>query len=225
MYQSLQSAIKDCDNEIEKLLREQINGDDDKREHFIDKKIHKKINKNSPKSIDMNLMSYQYFEGVDLLSIEGVSHSTVLSIMSEVGLEGLKKFGTAKQFASWLRVAPNNKISGGKVLSHKVPKGSSRLKIALRNAANAIGNLKDTRLSNFFNRLNYRKGRVSAISATARKLAVIIWNMVIKKQPYNNEHGYEFLDQKRKRKVQEMKKLIHKFDIKTDELGLQLNCL
>src|SRR5215210_2083962 len=192
MYQNLQSAIKDCDNEIEKLLREQINGNDDKREHFIDRKVHKKINKNWPKNIDINLMSYQYFEGVDLLSIEGVSHSTVLSIMSEVGLEGLKKFGTGKQFASWLRVAPNNKISGGKVLSHKVPKGSSRLKIALRNAANAIGNLKDTPLSNFFNRINYRKGRVSAISATARKLAVIVWNMVVRKQPYNNEDGYEF---------------------------------
>jgi hypothetical protein len=82
------------------------------------------------------------------------------------------------------------------VLSHKVPKGSNRLKIALRNAANAIGNLKDTPLSNFFNRINFRKGRTSAISATARKLAVIIWNMVIKKLPYNNEHGYEFLDQK-----------------------------
>lgn len=60
----------------------------------------------------------------------------------------------------------------------------------------------------------------SDISATARKLAVIIWNMIIKKQPYNNEHDYEFLDQKRKRKVKEMKKLIHKFGLKTNELGL-----
>lgn len=132
--------------EIEKMLNEQINNDDQKREHYIDKKVHKKINKNSPKNIDINLVSYQYFEGVDLLAIEGVSHSTALSVMSEVGLEGLKKFETAKQFASWLRLVPNNKISGGKVLSHKVPKGSNRLKIALRNAANAIGNLKDTPL-------------------------------------------------------------------------------
>jgi transposase len=225
LYQIIQKAIKDCDLEIEKMLNEQISGDADKREHHIEGKVHKKVNKNSPKNMDINLMAYQYFEGIDLLAIEGVSHSTVLAVMSEVGLEGLKKFGSGKQFASWLRLAPNNKISGGKVLSHKVPKGSNRLKIALRNAANAVGNLKDTPLSNFFNRINYRKGRVSAISATARKLAVIIWNMVIKKQPYKNEHGYEYLDQKRKRKVKEMRKLIHKFDIKTDELGLQLNSL
>jgi transposase len=225
MYEMIQKAIKDCDLEIEKMLNEQISGNADKRKLHIEGKVHKKVNKNSPKNMDINLMAYQYFEGIDLLAIEGVSHSTVLSVMSEVGLEGLKKFGSAKQFASWLRLAPNNKISGGKVLSHKVPKGSSRLKIALRNAANAVGNLKDTPLSNFFNRINYRKGRVSAISATARKLAVIIWNMVIKKLPYKNEHGYEYLDQKRKRKVKEMRKLIHKFDIKTDELGLQFNSL
>ncbi len=111
------------------------------------------------------------------------------------------------------------------MLSNRIPKGSNRLKIALRNAANAIGNLKDTGLSNFFNRIAYRKGRPAAISATARKLAVIIWNMIVKNAPYKPLSDYEFLDQKRKRKVQEMKKLIHKFDIKTDELGLQLSVL
>ena len=137
--------------------------------------------------------------GNDLLAIEGMSYSTVLALMSEVGVEGIKKFPTAKHFASWLRLAPNNKISGGKILSSKVPKGSNRLKIALRNAANAIGNLKDsTPLRDFFQRINFRKGRVSAISATARKLAVIIWNMVVKNTPYINPEGYLFLDQKRK---------------------------
>jgi len=225
MYLSIQEAIADCDNEIKTLLNEQINNDSNKREHFIEKKVHKKVNKNSPKNFDVNLMAYQYFEGIDLMAIEGVSHSTVLSVMSEVGLEGLKKFESAKQFASWLRLAPNNKISGGKILSKKVPKGSNRLKIALRNAANAIGLLKDTPLSNFFHRIAFRKGRSSAISATATKLAVIIWNMVVKKQQYHNEAGYEFIDQKRKRKVMEMRKLISKFGISTFELNLNINGL
>ncbi len=221
LYINFQDKIKECDVEIEKMLNDQINNDDEKKQHFIDKKVHKRINKNTPKNIDINLLSYQYFEGVDLLAIEGVSHATVLTIMSEVG-NGIQKFGTAKQFASWLRLAPNNRISGGKVLSNKIPKGSNRLKTALRNAANAIGNLKDTALSNFFKRIAFRKGRVSAISATARKLAVIIWNMIVKKIPYIPETAYEFLDQKRKRKVKEMKMLIHKFDITINDLGLQL---
>ena len=120
-----------------------------------------------------------------------------------------------------MRLAPNNKVSGGKVLSSKVPKGSSRLKIALRNAANAIGNLKDsTPLRDFFHRINFRKGRVSAVSATARKLAVIIWNMIVKGTPYNNPEGYLYLDQKRKLGlVKRIRKQIDKFDLKPEDVG------
>ncbi len=172
------------------------------------------------KGIDLNQASYQYFGGVDLMKIEGVSHATVLTIMSEVGPEGFKKFETAKQFASWLRLAPNNKISGGKVLSNKIPKGSNRLKIALRNAANAIGNLKDTHLSDFFKRVAYRRGRTAAVSATARKLAVIIWNMISKKVAYTPPTEYLFLDQKRKMKViDKIKKNIAKLELKPEDVG------
>lgn len=220
MYNHIQSKIVLCDIEIEKMLNDTINNDDDKRQHHIDSKSHKRINKNTPKNIDLNLMSYQYFEGVDLLAIEGVSHSTILSIMSEIGLEGIKKFPSAKHFASWLRLSPNNKISGGKVLSNKIPKGSNRLKIALRNSANAIGNLKSsTPLRDFFHRINFRKGRVSAISATARKLAVIIWNMVTKKTTYLNPETYLFHEQKRKlAAIRNIKKTISKFALTNDEL-------
>ena len=221
-YDHLQKKIEQCDVEIKKMLDEIINSDDNKRQHHLDPKPHKRINKNTPENIDLNLKSYQMFEGTDLLAIEGMSYSTVLSLMSEVGVEGIRKFPTAKHFCSWLRIAPNNKVSGGKVLSSKVPKGSSRLKIALRNAANAIGNLKDsTPLRDFFQRINFRKGRVSAISATARKLAVIIWNMVVKGVPYNNPAGYLFLDQKRKLGlVKRIQKQIDKFALTADDLQI-----
>ena len=153
MYKIIQTKITTCDLEIEKMLNSMIDGDDNKKQHYIDKKSHKRINKNTPKNIDLNIVGYQYFEGVDLMSIEGFSHGTILSLISEVGLEGIKKFPSAKQFASWLRLAPNNKKTGGKIISSKVPKGSNRLKIALRNAANAIGNLKDsTPLRDFFSK-------------------------------------------------------------------------
>ena len=223
-YDHLQNKIDECDKEIDKMLNEIINSDDNKRQHFIDAKPHKRVNKNTPKDIDLNLKSYQMFEGTDLLAIEGMSYSTVLALMSEVGLEGIRKFKTAKHFTSWLRLAPNNKVSGGKVLSSKVPKGSNRLKIALRNAANAIGNLKDsTPLRDFFHRISFRKGRVSAISATARKLAVIIWNMVVKGVPYINPEGYLFLDQKRKLGlVKRIKKQIDKFGLTNEDLGLEI---
>ena len=55
-------------------------------------KKHKKLNKNSLKTINLNIASYQFFGGVDLLEIPGVSYSTVLTIMSEIGPHGLNKF-------------------------------------------------------------------------------------------------------------------------------------
>jgi transposase len=174
--------------------------------------------------MDINQLAYQYFGGIDLMTIEGVSHSTILTLISEVGPDGFNKFPTAKHFTSWLRLAPNNKISGGKVLSHRIPKGSNRLKIALRQSANAIGNLKDTHLSDFFRRVAFRKGRQAAVSAIARKLAVIIWNMVTKKAPYLPEKEYLFLDQKRRLKlVSRIRKQIVKFDFKPDQLGFITN--
>ncbi|HET9056060.1 MAG TPA: IS110 family transposase [Chitinophagaceae bacterium] len=224
-YDQLQDKIARCDKEIEKMLDMIINTDEDKKQHYIEPKPHKRINKNTPKDIDLNLKSYQMFGGTDLLAIEGMSYSTVLALMSEVGREGIKKFTSAKRFTSWLRLAPNNKVSGGKVLSSKVPKGSSRLKIALRNAANAIGNLKEsTPLRDFFQRINFRKGRVSAISATARKLAVIIWNMVVKGVSYINPEGYLFLDQKRKQGiVKRIRKQIDKFNLTNEDIGIATN--
>jgi len=63
------------------------------------------------------------------------------------------------------------------------------------------------------------------LSETARKLAVINWNIFVKDVPDKPENKYEFLDQERKIKVQEMKKLIYMFDIKSNELGLQISGL
>lgn len=224
IYEHLQKKIQDCDKEIETLLDHIISSDNNKRQHHIEPKPHKKVNRNTPKNVDLNLKAYQMFEGTDLMVVEGVSFSTVLALMSEVGLEGIRKFKTSKHFTSWLRLAPNNKVSGGKLLSSKVPKGSNRLKIALRNAANVIGNLKEqTPLRDFFQRINFRKGRVSAISATARKLAVIIWNMVVKGVPYINPEGYLLLDQKRKLGlVKRIKKQIDKFGLTEQDLGLKI---
>lgn len=224
-YEFIQKKIRECDDQIAAKLDDIIGKDPEKQEHHIDKKPYKRINKNTPKDIDINLKSYQMFKGTDLLAIEGMSYNTVLTIMSEVGYDGIKKFKTAKHFTSWLRLAPNNKVSGGKVLSSKIGKGSSRLKIALRNAANAIGNLKDsTPLRDFFHRINFRKGRVSAITATARKLAVIIWNMVIKGTQYQNPEGYLYLDQKRKLGlVKRIKKQIDKFGLTNDDLQINVN--
>lgn len=219
-YQHLQLQIRDTDSQIKELLEEIIDSDDNKRQHVANEKPFKRKNKNSIYNTNMNQLSYKYFEGVDLLNIEGVNESTIMVLMSEVGIEGIKKFESAKQFASWLRLAPNNKISGGKILSHHLPKGSSRLKLALRHAANAIGQLKEGILADFFKRISYKKGRAVAISALARKLAVIIWSMITKGQTYSPPTTYLCLDEKRKLGiVKRIRKTVAKFELKPNDLG------
>lgn len=220
-YIFFKNKVAQCEEEIAKFLDAYFSSQEFPVDDLPSKKPYKRRNKNGPKNMDLNVLSYQYFDGVDLMAIEGVSHSTVLSLMSEVGPQGIKKFPTAKQFASWLRLAPNNKISGGKTLSNRTPKGSGRLKIALRNAANAIGNLKEGSLAKFFHRIAYKKGRQVAITATARKLAMIIWNMVTKKEAYQPSEGHMFLDEKRKLgMVKRMRKKMATFGITPDDLDL-----
>ncbi len=211
--------LEQCDIQIAALLEVYITSMDDVIDEVPSKKPYKRINKNSIKTVDLNIVAFQYFGGVDLLEIPGISHGTVLSIMSEIGPDGLGKFPTAKHFTSWLRLAPNNKISGGKTISSKVPKGSNRLKIAFRNAAYSIARLKDSQLNKFYKKMLFKKGSTKAITATARKLATIVWNMITKKMPYQAQEEYLFLDQKRKQ-IAQVRRKIAKFGIDPNELGL-----
>lgn len=217
-HQFYTTMINECDKEISAFLEQSIQQKEEVVDDIPDTKYFKRQNKNAIQGIDLNIVSYQYFDEVDLLSIPGVSHSTVLTLMSEIGPEGFHKFPTAQHFASWLKIAPNNKISGGRILSNRIPQGSNRLKIALRNAANAVGNLKDTDLAKFFPKIAFKKGRQTAINATARKIAVILWNMITKRQPYMPKNNYLFLDQKR-RIVSKMRKQIADLGINPDDLG------
>ena len=94
----------------------------------------------------------------------------------------MASFPTSKQFVSWLRLAPDKKVTGGKVISYRTKAGKNKLAEAFRHAANGIGNMRrGGMLHQFFKRIEYRKGRICAIVATARKLAVIVWTLITKK--------------------------------------------
>ena len=93
-------------------------------------------------------------------------------------------------------------------MNSKVQKGSNRLKVALSNAAYAISRLKGSPLHKFYKKIAFKKGSTKAITATARKLAVIIWNMITKKAPFQAKEAYLFLDQKRQQPAQIRKKMI-----------------
>jgi transposase len=145
----------------------------------------KQINGKNQIKVKIQEIAFKVF-GVDLMAIPCISVNTLYSFISEVGLD-IDKFPSAKHFCSWLRLSPNNKITGSKVKSSRTPKGKNPLGLALRDAANVIGNQKTGQLVHFFKRIGLRKGRGAAITATARKMATIIYKMVKEGQPYNPE--------------------------------------
>ena len=110
----------------------------------------KKNSKHSPE-FNISRIAFQYF-GTDLFAISGMSHSSILCLLTNMGND-LRKFPTAKSFAAWLRLVPNNKISGGKVISSRTPSGKNPIAKALRQAANSIGNQKDHELTPFFKKI------------------------------------------------------------------------
>jgi len=137
-----------------------------------------------------------------------------------MGLIGglLKKFTTAKRFASWLRLVPNNKLSGGRIISSKTPKGKNAIALSLRQAANSIGNQKEHPLTPFFKRIAYRKGRNAAITATARKLAIIIWNMIIKSESYQQPNSQLLLEKRKYAQVKNIKSRLFRLNLSEVEM-------
>lgn len=112
--------------------------------------------------------------GTDLTQIHGLGPSLAVKLVGECGTD-LKAWPSAKHFTSWLCLAPDNKISGGKVLSSRTRRSSSRAAALLRLAAVTIGR-SDTALGAFYRRLAARAGKAKAVTATARKIAVLFYN-------------------------------------------------
>jgi len=217
IYQSYVQKIDTCDKKIEALMKTQIIKLCKPQTNPPSLTKSKKQNKNSPK-IPLEKLSWQWNDEINLMSISGVSHTTVLTIISEVGLS-IKKFSSAKKFTSWLRLSPDNRKSGGKILSSHVRKGSNRVTVALRLAAESIGKQKNAPLYPFFQRILYRKGRCAAIIATARKLSVIIWNMLYKKEEYKPYDTTKIELQIRDKQIKKINKLMQIFDVKIYEIG------
>ena len=217
-YEFLQLQIIEIDKEIQIMLDKQLI-DSGKNDLAFDqkKKDKKRIQKNAP-GFEIDKKSFQLFNGVNLMEIPGISYSTLLIFMSEVG-EGIFKFRSSKAFSSWLRLSPNKKITGGKVIGNNIKQGANVLSLALRNASNTIGNMKaDIPIARFFKRLAFKYGRAAAITATARKLSVIIWNMVTKTEAYNAPSTETYNARIREISVKNIQRKITKLKINSEDL-------
>ena len=190
LYDFYAKKIADCDQEIEKVMKE-MEAFSDKEDKVSNAEKKAPRNRGKPKipskkhgyTFDMHQQLIK-ITGVDLTAIPGLNVQTVAKIISEIGTD-MSKWETSKQFAAWLGVCPGNKVSGGKRLSGKTAPSANRAAAALRTAANAL-RLTDTALGAFFRRLSSRLGAAKAVTAGAHKIAVILYNML--------KNGVEYME-------------------------------
>lgn len=220
MYNMHQQQIRACDAKIEQLLQDRV-WHNNQNDLVYDPPKRKPLSKNSP-DIEMDKLAFQLSDGVDLMAIEGVGPHLIMTLIAEVGLNPEKHFPNSKHFTSWLGLSPNKRITGGKILSSKTIKNKNRLAHAFRKAANAAGRKKGTALSAFFARILRKKGRKAAITATARKIAVIVYQMLSKKEPYSPQHLEEYTQKVKEQKVKYINKMIQAFSIQANDLELDL---
>jgi transposase len=114
--------------------------------------------------------------GIDLTAIEGIDEPTALTLISEIGLD-MGRWPTVKHFTSWLGLCPHHQVSGGKVLSRSTKPCANRGATALRLAASCL-HRSQSALGAFFRRMKARLGTPKAITATAHKLARLIYAML-----------------------------------------------
>lgn len=170
IYDFLQSKIEECDRETASVLDE-LNADHSAPEQPLPPVRHQR-GKNEPR-FDVRQSLYTLL-GADLSQIHGLGPYTILRLIAECG-DDMSRWPTAKHFTSWLALAPGNKISGGKVLSSKTRHSSNRAAAVLRMVAVNIGKTQ-TALGAFYRRLAARVGKAKAVTATARKIAILFYN-------------------------------------------------
>ena len=140
--------------------------------------------------------------GVDLTQIEGLDETTSLVILSEIGLD-MHRWPTVKHFTSWLGLCPHHRVSGGKVLSRRTKPCANRAATALRLAAACLHHSQSA-LGAFFRRMKARMGAPKAITATAHKLARLIYTMLKHGTAYVRQGMDEYAQQYRDRMVKNM---------------------
>lgn len=203
-YSFLETRLKDCDLAIENAL-EKI----DKDPHAKESLKGERTRKNQP---DFNVTQHLYdILGVDVTRIWGLKNITALTLLSETGPCLKQKFPSEKQFLSWLNVVPNNKVTGGKMISSRVPKKKNRAGQALREAANALWNAKNP-FGDYLRKKKARSGAGQAVVATARKIASVYYKMVTEKVEFRKDIMEEAQEKYWRKKLLSLEKTKEKIE-------------
>jgi transposase len=179
-YRHYQELLAECDAEIENLLKAFDS-------HVVpNAPLKKPKDRHKPRrnemKFDLRCHMHRVF-GVDLTEVPGINALTAHTLFAEIGPD-LSRFPNAAAFASWLGLCPDNRISGGKVLSVKTRVVKNRAAMALRMAAQSL-HRSQSYLGSQYRRLRMKLGTPKAITAAAHKLARIVYHLITTQQSYD----------------------------------------
>jgi transposase len=205
MYHAYQEKIQRCDDRLVQEL--------EKLADKVDLKTKPLPPAAEKKQIDEALRTGLYLKlGVDITAIEGIGTRVGLAMLTEVGPD-LSAFGSEKRFCSWLGLCPGNRISGGRVLNSRTRRVVNRLTDALRIAATTLERSQSA-LGAFYRRMKAKLGAAEAVTATAHKLARLIYRLIKHGEAYLQE-GLEKYEQKnQQRKLKAVRKMAESLGLK-----------
>jgi transposase len=218
-YRWVQRQIEQCDAEVEKALQEVKENPAQVLEEqrpinppgTTSLKKKKRSGGNAPRK-DFTT-ELRRICGIDLTQVVGLNVLSVLMLISEIGVDATC-WRSSKAFCSWLGLCPGSKISGGKRLSSRTRHVKNRASILLRNLAPSIGRT-DTWLGIYHRRMKSRLGPAGANTATAHKLATIIYHLLKYKEDYIDVDQLVYVTKFRAQRLAKLKK-------QAEELGMQL---
>ena len=205
LYHAYRQKIQQCDDEIKAHLTSRIYTPQPKEV----KKMKVRSNKNNL-SFDATEILTQ-ITGVDLTQIFGITDTNAIEIISEIGLD-MSKWPTEKNFTSWLNLAPNNKVSGGKILSSRIQKKKNRAGQVFKMAAYAVQRSKNW-LAIFYHRIKAKCGAARAVTATARKIAVIFYKLLKEKTEFKPLSIEQYTQTFKEKQVRKLKKQAHRLGL------------
>jgi transposase len=209
LYDTYQAKIRECDERLEKSLQTFEAHPPGGGRTGPEAKGRRA--KNEP---GFDVAQYLFrMTGVDLTAVDGLDAHTALKVISEIGLD-MGRWPGVKQFTSWLALCPGNKVSGGKRLNGRTRPSANRAASALRLAAQGLHH-SDSALGAFFRRMKIRHGTPKAVTATAHRLARIIYSMLRQGSHFVHETAEEYERRYRTQQIEHMKR-------KAKKLGYEL---
>jgi transposase len=181
LYQFIQKQIIECETKMEALFRKYSSQLPAQKDAIV--RSEKQIQKKTKVAFDVEEYACKIF-GVNLMRIPGINEGNLLKLTGELGHNFTEKFDDYKKFCRWENLAPNNKITGGRIISSKLPKRKNPVGQIFREIAVTLNRAKNP-LGDYYRRMQSRKGPMGAIVATANKISKIVYTMVKTQTEYD----------------------------------------